>query len=265
MTDGKNSSLLGPEWGTPYSKKVQVLLSTYNGAAFLEPLLKSVLAQDHAPLELLVRDDGSTDETVGILERYAAQGKLSLTRGANLGFARSFLTLAATAPEAEFYAFCDQDDIWEKDKISRAVESLSRFDPAEPLLYGGRYQLVDESLQPIATSPIPSRGPSFANALVQCIAPGCTLVFNAAARRLLASSLPPEHPYSHDWWIYLVISAMGRVVYDPVSKILYRQHGGNVIGHKTGLWDRVLKRLAGRRPLQGRLQRPGRRPPTSLR
>jgi len=172
---------------------------------------------------------------------------VTIQKGENLGFVQSFFhLLAAGSAEASYFAFCDQDDIWENDKISRAVTLLRREVPRDqPAMYCGRSLLVAEDLTPIGLKALPQRGPSFASALVQNIATGCTVVLNAAARRLLVERLPEKVP-SHDWWCYLVLAAVGRVIYDPEPKVRYRQHGENVIGHKTRLIDKVRKRLAGK-------------------
>jgi hypothetical protein len=109
-------------------------------------------------------------------------------------------------------------------------------------MYCSRLLLVDDALRPIGRSPLPRRGPAFENALVENIATGCTIVLNAAARQLLLRSLPADGVRMHDWWAYLTLSAFGRVVYDPEPRILYRQHGGNVVGAATG-WRRWSQRI----------------------
>ena len=159
---------------------------------------------------------------------------------------RSFFELIQIAsPSADYYAFCDQDDIWEKDKISRAIGSLASFPQAIPSLYCSRCLLVDEDLNIIGRSPIPKRGPSFENALVQNIASGCTVVINKAARQLLMREIP-RISRMHDWWMYLVIAAFGKVIYDPEPRILYRQHSSNVIGTGStaiAIWTTRIRRF----------------------
>jgi len=227
-------------------EKVQILLSTYNGERYLRPLLESLLAQDHPHVEILVRDDGSSDGTVSILREFETKGKLRFLHGENLGFARSFLHLLELAsPEASFFAFCDQDDIWKPDKVSRAIQLLKERSEGQPALYSGRCLLVDKDLQLLAPSRIPTCEPSLGNALVQCLSAGCTMVINASARDLLVEHLPVATP-SHDWWLYLVLSALGRVIYDPEPKIFYRQHESNVIGSRLRLRDKLMKRLKGK-------------------
>ena len=167
---------------------VRVLLSTYNSANFLRPLLDSVLAQTYAPLELWVRDDGSRDETPAILADYARRfpGRIRVEAAANVGMVRSYFTLLSKAGrDAEFTAFADHDDVWHADKIERAVAMLRAHGGAGPLLYTGRLHIVDERLEHLESSLLPTRPLSFSNALVENVAAACTMVMNPAARDLL--------------------------------------------------------------------------------
>lgn len=214
--------------------QVQVLLSTYNGERYLAPLLESVLGQQHPDLQVLARDDGSTDGSWGTLQRYTGPERIATVRGENFGVVPSYFWLLRHAdPAAEYFALADQDDVWLPDKVSRAVRWLGPLDSERPAMYCSRLTLVNDRLQPIGRSPLPRRGPSFENALVQNIATGCTVLLNRSARDLLLRELPRDVPM-HDWWIYLVVSAFGEVLYDPEPRILYRQHAGNVVGAARG-------------------------------
>jgi glycosyltransferase involved in cell wall biosynthesis len=216
---------------------VQILLSTYNGERHLRPLLESLLAQDYPRLNIFIRDDGSRDSTPDLLREYASGSKnIEIVRGDHLGFVQSFSTLIAQAsPTAQYFALCDQDDVWQPDKISRAVEFLSACPSKVPSLYCSRLAVVNENLKPLGYSDIPKKGLSFCNALVENQVRGCTVLFNKAARRLL-SRLPPAC-VSHDWWIYLVVSALGTIIYDNEPRILYRRHAANVFGITGGTID----------------------------
>ena len=109
-------------------ERVIVLMSTYNGEKYLRNQIESLLRQVDVEIEILVRDDGSKDGTLGILEEYKNSreysGKLSYYVGPNVGPAKSFLDLIKHAPEAEYYALCDQDDTWLPDKLKIAVEAI---------------------------------------------------------------------------------------------------------------------------------------------
>ncbi|MBR7166470.1 MAG: glycosyltransferase [Bacteroidaceae bacterium] len=103
---------------------VQVLMSTYNGMQYIREQLQSIYAQQGVDLSLLVRDDGSTDGTLQLLDEEQQAGRLSWYSGKNLGPAFSFWDLLHNAPEAPYYAFCDQDDVWDADKLAVAVAAM---------------------------------------------------------------------------------------------------------------------------------------------
>ena len=215
------------------SKKVQILLSTYNGEKYLEELIVSLLDQEYSNYSILIRDDGSTDRTLEILKKYEKNDNISIIFGENLGVINSFFDLIKKADtEAEFIAFCDQDDIWERNKVSRAINMLSEFQNDVPLMYCSRLKIVDENLRFLGYSSIPKKGAKFQNSLVENIATGCTVVINKRTREQLSKTFP-QNIIMHDWWIYQVVSGIGRVIYDNQSQILYRQHSNNVVGANT--------------------------------
>lgn len=230
--------------------RVQVLLSTHDGARWLEPLLASVLGQRGVDVGLLVRDDGSRDATPAILRARAADPRVSVVRGGNLGVPWTYFELLERSDAAAaLLAFCDQDDVWLPHKLRRAADELGRLDPAIPALYCGRQILTGPALDRLGLSPLPRRGPSFANALVENVATGCTVVLNRAARERIVAAGRPACTVMHDWWAYLVVAALGRVVYDPEPGVLYRQHGGNVVGTQAswrGRWAVRIGRFARR-------------------
>jgi glycosyltransferase involved in cell wall biosynthesis len=221
---------------------VQILLSTYNGAAYLGPLLGSLQRQDYPHVEILARDDGSSDGTGRLLREYAgAMRNLTVIEGTNLGFAQSFMMLLRlSSPSASFIALCDQDDVWHSDKITRAVDGLRPCPREIPVMYCSRLAIVDRDLKPLGHSQRPKRGLTFRNALVECPIQGCTMLLNQAARRILVQAAP-RFLCSHDWWIYLTVSAFGQTFYDERPSLLYRQHGGNVFGVAFGLGRMSLK------------------------
>ncbi|MDR2032186.1 MAG: glycosyltransferase family 2 protein [Azoarcus sp.] len=242
--------------------RVAVLLASRDGARFLRAQLASLAAQSHRNWCLFVSDDGSRDETRAIVAAFATEiggGQVRLCDGPRRGFVANFLSLACHAEvdraHADYFAFCDQDDVWHPDKLVRALAALAGTpDDGHPArLYGGRSRLIDEEGCAMGVSPLFTARPSFANALVQSYAGANTMVFNAAARELLRRCGPVEGVASHDWWLYLLVSgAGGRVIYDPLPAIDYRQHPGNVMGHNRG-WAARLDRLRGF--IAGRMRR----------
>ena len=214
--------------------RVVVLMSTYGGEKYVEEQIASILNQLPPEGRLIVRDDGSRDATPEVVARIR-DPRITLVRGENQGFVRSFLGLVACAPDdAEMVMLADQDDLWLPDKIERAWRVIGA-GGSVPTLYCSRLQLVDAALQPMGLSPLWSRPPLFANALTENVVTGCTAALNPAALALLRNNGDMGKIHFHDWWLYLVVSAFGRVVFDPQPTILYRQHGTNVIGMGEGL------------------------------
>lgn len=226
--------------------KVNILLATYNGARFLCDQLRSIQLQTVPVARLTVRDDGSTDETTAVLEQWASGNPtVTLLRGQRLGVTGNFLTLLGSRDEdSDFFAFCDQDDVWLPDKLESALLALREYPVRVPVLYCSRVEYVDEGLRHQGYSKIPKRI-GFANALVENIATGCTVVMNRCSRSLICER-PPTNALLHDWWCYLVVSALGKVIYDERPSIKYRQHAGNQVGATASpaeLFKRRLKRF----------------------
>ncbi len=225
--------------------RIAVLMSTYNGERFLAAQLDSLAAQTGVVCEVFVRDDGSADTTRTILARYAdrwPQLARPLT-GPNLGPAFSFLELLGHVPtDFDHYAFCDQDDVWMPQKLSRATGALAIMPPGEPALYCSQVTCVDEALGPMG-EPFADSDARFEHMLFQNIAYGVTTVMNQAARELIVSQRPRDGVIMHDWWCALAVAALGTLVYDPQSSVLYRQHTGNVIGARVNRLQEVLRQL----------------------
>jgi len=217
--------------------RVVVLMSTYNGERFVVEQLHSILQQLPEGGRINVRDDGSSDGTVAKIEGIE-DPRISVSRGTNLGFGQSFLTLLSEVPaEADLIMFSDQDDVWLPGKISRAWQHLEPLGET-PGLYGSSQMLVDAELRSLHATPLWPRGPSLRNALTENIITGCTAALNRAAVQRLRHAGVPNGVHFHDWWLYLVISAFGTVIYDERPTLLYRQHGRNQIGHGAGWFGR---------------------------
>jgi len=237
--------------------KVAILVGTYDGQRYLVEQLDSFKAQTHGNWEVFASDDGSNDCTHAILEAYRQQwgsNKLSVNVGPAKGFAANFLSLTCNANiQADHYAYSDQDDVWEADKLQRAVEWLQTVPAHVPGLYCSRTRLVDDCNASIGLSPLFSKPPSFANALMQNIGGGNTMVFNNAARKLLCKVGDKVDVVTHDWWAYLVVTGCGgQVFYDPYPSVRYRQHDNNLVGMNNS-WRARLMRI--RMLAQGQFKR----------
>ncbi|MGD9920301.1 MAG: glycosyltransferase family 2 protein [Variibacter sp.] len=225
---------------------VAILMATYNGARFLTEQLETIRAQVYSNWSLWASDDGSSDATLATMEAFREvcdTNRVSILNGPRQGFVRNFLSLACnTAIEADYFAFCDQDDIWLPGKLERAVALLEDAPANEPALYTGRTEIMTENGVVTGLSPLFTRKPDLRNALVQSIGGGNTIVFNRAARDLLLLAGADLDVPSHDWWCYLAVSACGgHVIYDSQSCLRYRQHSANIIGENMSLAARMMR------------------------
>lgn len=222
---------------------IVVLLSTFNGARFLRAQLESLLSQTRE-IRLLVRDDGSKDGTAAILDEYAARGALTWFPGENLGPGRSFRALLECAPAAELYAFCDQDDVWDADKLESAARALSQAKPDEPTLYCSDVRLTDAALRPLSGRCVRPEAAAFPCALLYNAAPGCTFVFNRALYEAL-TRIPAPSPLwaNHDWTTLQTAACLGRVLFDPGRHMCYRQHGANAVGAPRRSYASTARKL----------------------
>lgn len=222
-------------------ENVLVLLSTYNGEKYLDEQIKSLIKQKGVNVSILARDDGSLDSTKEILSRWEKKGAISWYEGPNLKPAKSFWHLVNKASNADYYAFCDQDDVWETNKLNAAIEALKKCDTKKPSLYYSPLNPVDQNLNPQIYSHKKKKD-SLGRSMLISYAAGCTMVFN---KELLdfAQKYNPEFLRMHDQWMYLLcISIDGNIVYDQVSHIKYRQHASNTVGIKVNVLKQ-LKRL----------------------
>lgn len=225
---------------------VAILLATFNGERFLHEQLDSIVSQTHIHWVIYASDDGSKDQTIAILKRYQSilgVDRLVIKPGPKKGLCHNFLHLVADPTiNADYYALCDQDDIWLPTKLEAAIQNLQALQSNQrPALYCSRTQNVSETLDKVGFSPLFVKEPRFANALVQNIAGGNTMVFNHNAKALVTRAGVLD-AVVHDWWLYILITAAnGHVIYDPQPRILYRQHTGAIIGAANS-WRHKLNR-----------------------
>lgn len=228
---------------------IQVLLSTFNGQQYLRQQLDSLLCQNQIELNILIRDDGSTDNTRIILEEYEKRyTNIKVIYSENVGVKKSFFELIKQASTHDLYALCDQDDVWLPNKLYEAKQKISQEPFDNPILYFSRTTLVDQDLNPLGQWPsVPHKKLSFQNALIENFAVGCTVVFNKSARDLLLIHEPHiDSLIMHDWWMYLCVMSCGKIIYDPRSFIHYRQHSNNIVGGSISffsVWNNKFKRF----------------------
>lgn len=163
------------------NKSVAILLATYNGEKYLVDQIESILSQKNVNVQILVRDDGSIDRTQDILQQYMLQGQLLWYKGKHLNVAKGFIELVKNAPNADYYAFCDQDDIWLDDKLISAISFLEKENNHIPLMYYSSTTLVNENLDFIAQHNIHLKRNDLARFIFNDMS-GNTMVFNNELR-----------------------------------------------------------------------------------
>ncbi|WP_227288032.1 glycosyltransferase [Boseongicola sp. H5] len=220
---------------------VTILLATFNGARHLGAQLASYTAQSHADWRLWVSDDGSTDETAAILRRFergpGGSHEVRLIQGPGAGMAANFLSLLQhpDLPDGPV-ALSDQDDVWMPHRLARGLDLIARSPGARPVLYAANTIQTDAALRPRRMQNRAGFRPSFANALVQNIIAGNTIMLNAAAMCAIRATMPPrpDVPF-HDWWLYLLLTGIGgEIVFDETPCLYYRQHHANLMGSHRG-------------------------------
>lgn len=225
--------------------KVAILMTTYNAEIYLEEQLQSIVEQSHKKWILCVSDDGSKDNTLDILlsfRKLYGEERVHLFSGPKNGFAQNFLSLICNQEiQADFFAYCDQDDIWDQNKLEVALNALCNEEKNIPSVYGARTKLVDKDNRFLGYSSLFTKKPSISNALVQSMAGGNTMVINNSTRQLLLRcGIVPV--ISHDWWTYLVVAACdGVMIYDEIPHIRYRQHSQNLVGSNSGINKKITR------------------------
>lgn len=219
-------------------KKVLILLSTYNGEKFLKEQYNSLISQTGVDAHVLTRDDGSSDNTLELLKSLGAE---DIIEGKNAGACGSFLELIKIAPlEYDYYAFCDQDDLWDSDKLSCAAEQLDKMSSDKPALYYCGQLITDGDLNPIYEHRMDKRRSRFSNCVFNQMS-GCTAVFNKALLIKLKKDMPKDI-FGHDTWTYRVCAALdGDIFVDEDTHIKYRQHGNNVVGLTNGFKSKIQR------------------------
>lgn len=231
---------------------IAILMCTYNGQAFLDSQLQSIANQTHSNWSLWISDDGSSDQTVALINSFKEQvgaQRVHLVDGPRLGFSKNFISLLSRANiVADYVAFADQDDLWLSHKLAQALHHLKPYEN-QAALYAGPTIYIDEHNQYLGNSTVFKKRPSFANALVQSVGGGNTMVLNHKALALVRTHLPVTMVISHDWWLYQLITGLGgSVIYDPLASVQYRQHADNLMGMNTSLsqkWRRIKMLWAG--------------------
>ncbi|HAR90594.1 MAG TPA: hypothetical protein DCR45_06425 [Gammaproteobacteria bacterium] len=247
--------------------RLAILLSTYNGEEFLDEQLDSILDQSVKDIVIVVRDDGSSDETTAVLARYEKKyfEKFCLlpSDNQNLGAKGSFACLMryvlenkqALGLDRAYMMFADQDDIWVPQKAEYEFQRLLQIERREssliPALVHSDLEVIDRHGKCIAESFIAYQGlkidrGDLVNLALSNLVTGCTAVIN---EELANKALPiPNDAIMHDWWLAVTAAAFGAREYIDQPLVRYRQHDANAIGAQQfkpaltvagGLWAKI--------------------------
>lgn len=238
--------------------QILICMATYNGEQYLEQQLESLCRQTCQDFLLFVHDDGSTDNTREILKNWEKSNKLNMVvLNDDLCFHSSSKNFVHLLSEAEkrwgkfsYYMFCDQDDVWKDDKIAVTLKRMRQAEKKynQPTLVHTDLEVVDAELHSIALSYLKYRSinpyiKKLNRLLIQNNVTGCTMMWNQKLNQIL--NWKNVNPAMHDWWITLVASLFGRIVFLDRSTILYRQHEDNVVGAtKVNSISFVIHRLS---------------------
>lgn len=224
------------------NSKVAILMATYNGAEYIAEQLDSILKQSFTDWELYIHDDGSTDNTIGIVKSYVDMypQKIHLIEGPSTGGAKSNFFFLMSRVSCDYVMFSDQDDYWLPDKIEKTFNkmlSLENNQEKVPVLVYTDLKVVDQDLNVIDEKmseyqSLKMDNFNIKNLIIQNIVTGCTVMINRACVVQSLKCRDYTNVIMHDWWCALVASYFGKIGYVNESLILYRQHGDNSVGAK---------------------------------
>lgn len=216
-------------------------MSTYNGEKYLEQQINSIFSQKNCDVYLYIRDDGSTDRTIKIINNFISNGaSIHLNCGQNIGYERSFMELVYTVSDRfEYYAFADQDDVWMPEKVISAITML-KADGDIPALYYGMMTETDSNLVRLEKQQTFKEPLSKKMVLFQNFVQGSTIVFNNKML-IYAQKYKIKYSYPHDVWLPILATYIGKIFGDTNSYILYRRHEDSVtIKMKKKYWKELM-------------------------
>ncbi|MEI9907424.1 MAG: glycosyltransferase [Actinomycetota bacterium] len=224
--------------------EIDVLLATYNGAKYLDEFLTSLENQIDVRINLLVSDDGSSDNSLEIVRAHEKNFyTVTYFDGPKKGATENFYHLMYQS-KAPYVAFADQDDIWEKEHLRNSIERLKPYEPFPTLTFSTSLTFFDDGRKAYLW-PVLKDIPPVSELFLEGRARGCSMVFNREANSLL-TSYHPQFPHCHDTWAFLVLRTCGIVIYDRAAEIRYRIHANNTIGLGERSFFRTFRTLSNR-------------------
>ncbi len=248
------------------SNKINIILAAYNGEKYISELIDSILGSSYKDFTLFICDDCSKDNTGRIAEEYVAKHpdhirylKNERNMGSTLSFLENLKKVRDEYP-ADYYMFCDQDDVWLSDKIAVTMKQMKHIEKRRgritPVVVFSDALLVDEGLNYVnrsfyRTNRLRVRKNNFSRMLMENKCIGCTMLMNASLVSLLDATGPKIR--FHDWWMSIIASAFGIIRYNRTPTVLYRQHGGNQVG-QADFHSYVRNRADQKQDVRERLQ-----------
>ena len=221
-------------------KKVAVLMATYNGEKYISEQIESVLCQTFKDFCIYIHDDGSTDKTKEMIQKFEREnpGRIVIMDSSPQGGAKANFLYMLRNVAADIYMFCDQDDVWMKDKMEKSVTKFDDNIENGPMLVYTDLRYVDKDLNTIEDSYFQYMGKnsnknSIQDILKKNLFVGCTLTINRKLRDIALNYRDINNIFMHDWWIGLIASVKGDMFFIDEQMIMYRQHDNNVTGVKN--------------------------------
>lgn len=225
---------------------ILVLMSTYNGQKYIKEQLDSILQQENVDVEILIRDDGSTDNTIDLLLNYSEKyHQIEYYIGNNVGPAQSFKKLINDCDsQYEYYAYADQDDIWDKKKLCTAISDMRGDMGLNPVLwYCGFSKLIGDKISGQSCCSV-ERASTLETACYTCATTnGCTMVFNRELLNILRMINPGEIDMHDSWTNIVCIACGGKIICNPLPLVTYRIHKGQALGYINKSVKKKMKRL----------------------
>ena len=219
--------------------KIAILMATYNGEKYICQQIDSILSQTCTDWELYIHDDGSTDNTIAVVESYVEKypNKIHLIDGKSTGGAKYNFFYMFGQVEAPYYMTCDQDDVWLDKKIELTYDKMLTIENKAdvPCLVYTELRVVDSELNTIADTmsgyqSLDCHKRTINQFILQNSVTGCTMMVNRALRDKMLRITDIDNTIMHDWWAALVAAQFGKTAFIDEPTILYRQHGDNSLG-----------------------------------
>ena len=232
---------------------VDILISTYNGEEYIEKQIDSLHSQSFKNINIIIRDDGSSDNTISILDSLAKKhGNIQLLLGNNIGSSNSFLKLLGYS-SSNYVMLCDQDDVWLPSKVKQTLDlmllqelqnpNISQLVFTDLIVTDKELNVIHDSMLTLMKIDVYNLIKEPLNILVQNPVAGCTLMLNSYGRKEVLDSGTIPKRVVHDHWIALIVSKNGNLSFLKEGTLLYRQHGYNQVGSSKVNLGYLIRRL----------------------